>query len=116
MPFNSSKIEKETGTYVPKPTKAQLQAVKDHVFANIHKLKNVYLAGGEPLLMKENLELLRKLNINKLSIYLNNFININKKMTNLIIVFFVCSNKTFTHLIKIHSTQLEKFSLKIGNF
>lgn len=35
--------------------------VKDFVFANIKKLKNVYLAGGEPLLMNENREFLQLL-------------------------------------------------------
>jgi MoaA/NifB/PqqE/SkfB family radical SAM enzyme len=35
--------------------------VKEFVFANIKKLKNVYLAGGEPLLMNENKEFLQLL-------------------------------------------------------
>jgi radical SAM protein with 4Fe4S-binding SPASM domain len=35
--------------------------IKEFVFANIKKLKNVYLAGGEPLLMNENREFLELL-------------------------------------------------------
>lgn len=35
--------------------------LKDFVFSNIKNLKNIYLAGGEPLLMKENQELLERL-------------------------------------------------------
>jgi MoaA/NifB/PqqE/SkfB family radical SAM enzyme len=35
--------------------------VKDFVFENIKKLKNIYLAGGEPLLMNENREFLQLL-------------------------------------------------------
>lgn len=39
----------------------KLQQTKDYVLENAHELKNIYLAGGEPLLMKENSELLDKL-------------------------------------------------------
>ena len=35
--------------------------LKSFIFSNIKNLKNVYLAGGEPLLMKENQELLEEL-------------------------------------------------------
>lgn len=35
--------------------------VRDYVYDNVHQLVNVYLAGGEPLLMKQNLELLQLL-------------------------------------------------------
>ena len=44
-----------------KPVKSNKQArqeVKDFVFENIEQLENVYLAGGEPMLMKENKEFL----------------------------------------------------------
>ena len=39
----------------------QLAQTKEYVLANAPNLKNVYLAGGEPLLMKENSELLDRL-------------------------------------------------------
>jgi MoaA/NifB/PqqE/SkfB family radical SAM enzyme len=39
----------------------QLAKTKQYVLENAPKLKNVYLAGGEPLLMKENVELLDRL-------------------------------------------------------
>ncbi len=39
----------------------QLAKTKEYVLANAPNLKNVYLAGGEPLLMKENSELLDRL-------------------------------------------------------
>ena len=44
------------------PTVQQTDNFKDYIYSNAHKLKHVYLAGGEPLLMKENLTLLEKLN------------------------------------------------------
>ena len=48
-----------------KSNKDARQEVKNFVFENIEELENVYLAGGEPMLMKENkefLELLQKKN------------------------------------------------------
>jgi len=60
-PAWSSKWESELGTEVKKPSKERRQALKDYVFDNAAKLENVYLAGGEPLLMTENEEFLRHL-------------------------------------------------------
>ena len=40
----------------------KINATKKYVLERAHNLKNVYLAGGEPLLLKENKELLDKLN------------------------------------------------------
>jgi organic radical activating enzyme len=36
-------------------------AIRNFIFNNIKQLKNVYLAGGEPTLMNENLEFLNLL-------------------------------------------------------
>ena len=59
-PELSSKWAQELGVTV-KSKKEARQDVKDFVFENISNLKNVYLAGGEPMLMKENLEFLKLL-------------------------------------------------------
>ena len=56
-PSLSSKWAQELGVKV-KSEKDARQDVKDFVFENIKNLQNVYLAGGEPMLMKENLEFL----------------------------------------------------------
>ena len=39
-------------------SKEKKQQIKEYVFSNVAQLKNVYLAGGEPLLMHENQEFL----------------------------------------------------------
>jgi hypothetical protein len=39
-----------------------LENFKTYILDNAYQLQHVYLAGGEPLLMKENLELLQRLN------------------------------------------------------
>ena len=59
-PEYSSKWAKEIGREIKSSTTAR-KKVKDFVFKNIKKLKNVYLAGGEPLLMNENREFLQLL-------------------------------------------------------
>jgi molybdenum cofactor biosynthesis enzyme MoaA len=43
------------------PNLERQQELKKYIFSNIHQLKNIYLAGGEPLLMKENEEFLAEL-------------------------------------------------------
>ena len=57
-PQFSSKWAAELDKYLDTPTSIQKQQFKNYIFENAHKLKHVYLAGGEPLLMKENEELL----------------------------------------------------------
>ena len=57
-PDYSSKWAKELQIKVADPSRERVEELKQFVFDNAHKLKHVYLAGGEPLLMKENLELL----------------------------------------------------------
>jgi len=57
-PDFSSKWAAELDKYLDTPTSIQKQQFKNYIFENAHKLKHVYLAGGEPLLMKENEELL----------------------------------------------------------
>jgi len=60
-PIYSSTWESELGIPVNRPSKEILQKTKDYIFSNIESLENIYLAGGEPLLMKENEEFLELL-------------------------------------------------------
>jgi radical SAM protein with 4Fe4S-binding SPASM domain len=65
-PSYSSKWAQEKGIKV-ESDKEKRKKIKEFVFSNIKNLKNVYMAGGEPMLMKENkefLELLHKENPN----------------------------------------------------
>jgi len=59
-PEYSSKWAQELKQEVKSSVESR-KKVKDFVFKNIKKLKNVYLAGGEPLLMNENREFLQLL-------------------------------------------------------
>ena len=60
-PEFSSRWESELKVQTAKPTVEQTEKFKQYIFDSAHKLKHVYLAGGEPLLMKENLEFLELL-------------------------------------------------------
>ena len=59
-PNLSSIWQKELGVDII-VDETQLAKTKQYVLENAPNLKNVYLAGGEPLLMKENVELLDRL-------------------------------------------------------
>ena len=63
-PEFSSKWSEELKIRHDVPTDQQLTDFKNYVYDHADQLKHVYLAGGEPLLMKENLILLEKLNPN----------------------------------------------------
>jgi MoaA/NifB/PqqE/SkfB family radical SAM enzyme len=54
----SSKWANELKVTIAEPSRERVAELKELVFKNAHQLKHVYMAGGEPLLMKENLELL----------------------------------------------------------
>lgn len=54
----SSKWATELKIITEEPSAERIAELKQFVFDNAQKLKHVYMAGGEPLLMKENLELL----------------------------------------------------------
>lgn len=60
-PRFSSKWSSELNVNLDTPTDAQVENFKQYIFDHAEKLKHVYLAGGEPLLMKQNLELLELL-------------------------------------------------------
>ena len=57
-PEYSSKLATEMGVTIIEPDTDRIQEMKELIFNNAGQLKHVYMAGGEPLLMKENLELL----------------------------------------------------------
>lgn len=59
-PEFSSRWESEIGQFFPRPTPEQINDFKKYVFDRLPTLKYIYMAGGEPLLMKENLEILEE--------------------------------------------------------
>ena len=65
-PDLSSSWAKELRDYSNVVEESSFLKAKEKIFSNLDKVKHVYMAGGEPLLIKENLELLNLLKtINK---------------------------------------------------
>jgi MoaA/NifB/PqqE/SkfB family radical SAM enzyme len=60
-PDFSSKWASELNIVINTPEDVKKQKFKQYIFDRAAQLKHVYLAGGEPLLMKENLEFLQLL-------------------------------------------------------
>ncbi len=58
-PENSSKWATELTVKFDEVPQHKFNQMKQYVFDRAEQLKHVYMAGGEPLLMKENLELLK---------------------------------------------------------
>ena len=103
-PDYSSKWATELNKKIPHDQE-QIQQVKEYVFKNVKNLKNVYLAGGEPMLMKPNqefLELLYKENPN-----VNLRINTNLSKTNTRIFEQLCKFENVHWTVSIETIEEE---------
>lgn len=93
------KLEKQE---VPKE---RVEELKQFVFSNAHKLKHVYLAGGEPLLMKENEELLKLLL--EVNPNVNLRVNTNLSKTGTPVFDLICQFKNVHWTISVESMEEE---------
>jgi len=103
-PNLSSKWSAELGKKLPTNPKA-LEQVKNYVFSNVKNLTNVYLAGGEPLLMKHNqefLDLLYKENPN-----VNLRVNTNLSKTDTKIFDQLCKFKNVHWTVSVETIEKE---------
>ena len=83
---------------------------KNYILENAQKLKHVYLAGGEPLLMKENLELLEVLDKN-----VNLRINTNLSKTDTRIFEKICEFKNVHWTVSIETMEDEFEYIRYGS-
>ena len=81
----SSVIASERKIFLPTPTEQQQTEFKNYIFDHAANLKHVYMAGGEPLLMKENLELLNLLKLENPTVNLRVNTNLSKVDTRYLI-------------------------------
>lgn len=108
-PEFSSKWSDELKIYSKVPTQNQIESFREYIYANAPKLKHVYLAGGEPLLMKENLELLDLLDPN-----VNLRINTNLSKVDTRVFEKICSFKNVHWTVSVETIEDEFEYIRYG--
>ena len=108
-PEFSSKWASELKVKLDVPTQKQTTDFKEYIFNNARKLKHVYMAGGEPLLMKENLELLELLDP---SVNLRVNTNLNKVDTK--IFERICEFKNVQWIVSLETMEQEYEYIRYG--
>jgi len=109
-PEFSSKWANELNIKIETPFEKQVADFKEYIFKHASQLKHVYLAGGEPLLMKENLELLDKLNPD-----VNLRINTNLTKVDTGVFDAVCRFKNVHWTVSIETTKQEFEYIRYGS-
>ena len=103
-PQYSSKWEMELTGKVS-TTMANKQDLKDYIFSNVKNLRNVYLAGGEPMLMKENKEFLKLLKKENPNVNLR--VNTNLSKTGTGVFDLLCEFKNVHWTVSLESIEEE---------
>ena len=106
-PLFSSRWADELNTLQQYPDHTKLDDFKQYIFDHAGTLKHVYLAGGEPLLMKENLELLDLLQ--QVNPTVNLRINTNLSKTNTQIFERICEFPNVHWTVSVE-TQAAEFN------
>ena len=104
-PEFSSKWASERNLTINTPSDQKRKEFKQYIFERAAQLKHVYLAGGEPLLMKENLEfleLLKQVNPN-----VNLRINTNLSRVDTRMFELVCEFKNVHWTVSVESMEQE---------
>ena len=108
-PEFSSKWASELGVKKETPSEEQLADFKKYIYKHAKQLKHVYLAGGEPLLMKENLELLKELNPD-----VNLRINTNLSKVDTKVFETICNFKNVHWTISVETIEEEFEYIRFG--
>jgi hypothetical protein len=108
-PEFSSKWASELNEYHATPNEQQLNEFKEYIFLHAPRLKHVYLAGGEPLLMKENLELLKLLDAD-----VNLRINTNLSLLDTEVFDRICEFKNVHWIVSLETIEDEYDYVRYG--
>lgn len=111
-PEFSSKLANELKIKQNTPTVEQINNFKNYIFSNITNLKNVYLAGGEPLLMKENIELLKELTEKNPEVHIR--VNTNLSKTETEVFDLLCSFKNVHWIVSFETMEEEYEYVRYG--
>jgi uncharacterized Fe-S cluster-containing radical SAM superfamily protein len=111
-PEYSSKWESELQIHIDKPDSHQMDKVKQYIFSHVRDLNNVYLAGGEPLLMTQNEQLLDLLLTHNPHVHLRINTNLSKVKTN--VFDMVCKFQNVHWTISVESMDQEYEYIRYG--
>ena len=111
-PEFSSKWATELKVVDEVPTAEQKQKFKEYIFTHASQLKHVYLAGGEPLLMKENLELLELLKQTNPNVNLR--INTNLSKVDTRIFDLICTFPNVHWIVSVETIEAEYEYIRWG--
>lgn len=111
-PTFSSKWSSELNAVINTPTDQSKQKFKEYIFERADQLKHVYLAGGEPLLMKENLEFLQLLK--KVNPDVNLRINTNLSRIDTRIFDLICTFKNVHWIVSAETIEEEYEYIRYG--
>ena len=111
-PEFSSKWASEHGVVMLTPVDQQVEKFKQYIFKHAPQLKHVYLAGGEPLLMKENLEFLALLK--KVNPDVNLRVNTNLSKMDTRIFELICEFKNVHWIVSVETMEAEYEYIRHG--
>jgi sulfatase maturation enzyme AslB (radical SAM superfamily) len=112
VPEFSSQWANELAIKINTPTDEKKQEFKSYIFKHASQLKHVYMAGGEPLLMKENLEFLELLKEKNPDVNLR--INTNLSKVDTRIFDLICTFKNVHWIISVESMEAEYEYIRYG--
>ena len=111
-PEFSSQWTKELSIKINTPSEEKQNKFKNYIFDHVAQLKHVYMAGGEPLLMKENLEFVELLKEKNPEVNLRINTNLSKVDTHL---FNLLSEFKNVHwIISVESMEQEYEYIRYG--
>jgi MoaA/NifB/PqqE/SkfB family radical SAM enzyme len=108
----SSKWASERNIVINTPSDEKRESFKQYIFERASQLKHVYLAGGEPLLMKENLEFLELLK--RVNPDVNLRINTNLSKVDTRIFDLICEFKNVHWIISVETVETEYEYIRYG--
>jgi MoaA/NifB/PqqE/SkfB family radical SAM enzyme len=108
----SSKWATELNVSYDEVPQHRFQQMKQYIFERANQLKHVYMAGGEPLLMKENLELLNLLKTQNPNVNLR--INTNLSKVDTRIFDLICEFPNVHWIVSVESMAEEYEYIRYG--
>jgi MoaA/NifB/PqqE/SkfB family radical SAM enzyme len=108
-PEFSSRWESEIGIQIKTPSDENISKFADYIYNNAKQLKHIYLAGGEPLLMKQNLKLLELVDSN-----VRIRVNTNLSKVDTRIFEKICSFKNVHWIVSVESIEEEYEYIRYG--